>query len=152
MNIRRFTILASLAIAILTVTSAFCYGQEKAPSVSEDSIVFIEGDAPTAFNKAVQMNRYVFVDLQAKWCGPCKILKEKVFTNKRVAEYFNSHFVNLSVDVVKGAGPNLAKKWHVEGLPTLLILDAKGNIIKKWLGYLDSESLLIFAGEVMDRK
>jgi thioredoxin-related protein len=139
-------------LAILMVTSAASFGQKKSTLVAEHSITFIEGESNSAFRKASQKGGYIFVDLQAKWCGPCKLLKAKVFTEKKVAAYFNSHFVNLSIDVEQGEGPELAKKWHVEGLPTLLIVDAKGNIIKKSVGYMDAESLLAFASEAVSRK
>jgi thioredoxin 1 len=139
-------------LAVLMITSSFSFGQQNNKPVTKNSVTFIEGASKTAFKKAAQKGGYVFVDLQAKWCGPCKLLKAKVFTDKKVADYFNSHFVNLSIDVEKGDGPELAKKWHLEGLPTLLIVDAKGNVIKRSVGYMDAESLLAFAGEAVKTK
>lgn len=136
--------LTLLAAMIFTVSAR---GQGKA--MSHSSITFTGGKAKQAFRQAAQKGQYVFADLQASWCGPCKALKARVFTDKKVADFFNTHFVNLSVDIEQGEGPGLAKKWKVEKLPTLLILDAKGNIVKKSEGYIDAEHLLAWAKEAV---
>lgn len=143
---RHFMLPALALLAAITFTvSARGQGKE----MPRSSIAFTEGKAKQVFRQAAQKGQYVFADLQASWCGPCKALKARVFTDKKVAGFFNTHFVNFSVDIEKGEGPDLAKKWKVEKLPTLLILDAKGNIIKKSEGYIDAEHLLAWANEAL---
>ena len=128
------------------------YGQTQSTQSGTSAITFIEEKPDAALKEAVKKGSYVFVDAYASWCGPCKALKAKVFTDKKVADFFNNHFVNLSINVQKGKGPELAKKWNIQGLPTLLILDAKGNIISQSVGYIDADNLLAFANEALNKK
>jgi len=49
-------------------------------------------------------HKKVFVDAFATWCVPCKELRKRTFTDPKAANYFNKHFINISVDVEKGGG------------------------------------------------
>ena len=39
------------------------------------------------------------IDFYATWCGPCKMMNERVFTQKVVGDYFKKHFIPLKVDM-----------------------------------------------------
>ena len=45
-------------------------------------------------------------------------------------------FVNAHVNAAEGAGKELAQKFNVHGLPTLLVVDAAGSEIDRIVGYL----------------
>ena len=34
----------------------------------------------------------IFMDMYTKWCGPCKLLDKKTFSNPDVINYINAHF------------------------------------------------------------
>ena len=55
----------------------------------------------------------------------------------------------MSIDVEKGEGVKLAKKWGVTGLPTLIILDQNGKVIDSHVGYVDGNGLMEFAKETI---
>jgi thiol:disulfide interchange protein len=93
-------------------------------------------------------HKKIFVDAYATWCGPCKQLQNTTFKDAKVAAYYNKNFINFKIDVEKGEGINLAQKWKIEGLPTLLFIDEKGKIIADHVGYVDGKGLLEFAKEV----
>ena len=76
----------------------------------------------TALNKARENGKFLFVDCYTSWCGPCKMMAKTVFTIDSVANFFNSHFVNLKVDMEKGEGLQLKEKYHIEAYPTLLLI------------------------------
>ncbi|MFC6102764.1 thioredoxin family protein [Olivibacter domesticus] len=97
-------------------------------------------------------HKNIFVDAYAIWCAPCKQLQKTTFKDAKAAAYFNKNFINIRIDVEKGEGIDLAKKWQVEGLPTLLILDEKGEIIADHTGYVDGTGLLEFAKEVTGKE
>ncbi|WP_130735168.1 thioredoxin fold domain-containing protein [Flavobacterium sp. J27] len=96
-------------------------------------------------------HKKIFVDAYATWCAPCKQLQKTTFKDAKAAAYFNKNFINISIDVEKGEGLNLAKTWAIEGLPTLLILNEDGEIIGKHVGYVDGNGLLEFAKEVSSK-
>nr|WP_320120430.1 thioredoxin fold domain-containing protein [uncultured Marinifilum sp.] len=95
-----------------------------------------------ALDKAKAEGKMVFMDCYTVWCGPCKHLAKNVFPQKEVGDYFNANFVNLKMDMEKGEGPALLKKYGVKGFPTLLYLDAEGNVLYKRVGGTDPEGLI----------
>lgn len=103
-------------------------------------IRFFDGSLNDALQKAQQENKQVFVDFQAEWCGPCKMMAKEIFTLPEVGEYFNSHFVCVQVDVDQHK--DLAKKYNVEALPTLAFLDATGKELRRLRGANDDQALL----------
>ncbi|MBT1690804.1 thioredoxin family protein [Dawidia soli] len=92
-------------------------------------------------------HKLIFVDAFATWCGPCRQLKKTTFKDPEAAAYFNTHFINYSMDVEKGEGVTLAKGWQIDGLPTLLILDENGKVLATHTGYVDGKGLMEFAQE-----
>ncbi|MDR3025030.1 thioredoxin domain-containing protein [Chryseobacterium sp.] len=114
---------------------------------AKQEINFSSGDYKNVLATAKASHRKIFVDAYATWCGPCKELQKTTFKDSKAAAYFNKNFINMSVDVEKGEGAKLAKKWGVSGLPTLLILDQNGKVIDSHTGYVDGSGLLEFAKE-----
>ncbi len=100
----------------------------------EDGVNFFEGSFRQALAKAKKEKKMVMLDAYTSWCGPCKVLKNKVFPNKELGNYINEHFVSIGVDMEAGEGPALANMYPIEGYPTILFLDASGKIKKKILG------------------
>src|SRR5436189_3874751 len=90
---------------------------------SNDGIQFYEGSWSSALQKAKTENKPIFLDIYASWCGPCKMLKKKSFTDKQVGNFFNASYVNVSLDGEKGDGKILAEKFRITGYPSLIILD-----------------------------
>ena len=76
----------------------------------------------------------VFVDCYTEWCGPCKMMANKEFPKKEAGDYFNKKFVCWKVDMEKGEGVDLAKRYDVNVFPTFLILDAEGNVTGRTAG------------------
>ena len=97
-----------------------------------------------ALTQAKKEHKLVFLDAFTSWCGPCKLLKKHTFTDSVVGQFFNEHFINVTEDMEKGIGIELAKKYAVTAYPTLLITDSDGNVITYTKGYLSPRDLLEF--------
>ncbi|WP_158544313.1 thioredoxin family protein [Pedobacter miscanthi] len=110
----------------------------------ETQVNFIENSWTSAVEKAKKEHKYIFVDAYAVWCGPCKLLKTTTFRDRKIAEYFNKNFVNLSLDMEKGDGAKLSEKWEIEAYPTLLIVDPEGRVISGHVGFITATDLLKF--------
>ena len=113
--------------------------------IKKDEIHFAGQGLGKALQLAEKKQRLIFVDAYAAWCGPCKDLKKRTFTDPRVATYFNANFVNISLDMEKGEGPKFADLYDVDSYPTLLFIDSDGRLIKKSEGFLDAAALIALA-------
>lgn len=77
-----------------------------------------------AVKKAKAEGKLIFVDCYASWCGPCKELATEVFTQDKVADFFNEHFVNVRLDMEKDVdGKAHVQQWGVSSFPTLMFID-----------------------------
>src|SRR5438874_2115602 len=83
--------------------------------------------------KAAADKKYIFVDCYATWCGPCKLMDAKVYTNDTVGEFFNNKFISVKLQFDTGKNDNqnirllystareFEKKYHITAFPTYLI-------------------------------
>ncbi len=46
-----------------------------------------------ALAAAKKENKLVFVDFFTTWCGPCKMMSNKVFPQKEVGDFMNAKFI-----------------------------------------------------------
>jgi thioredoxin-related protein len=111
-------------------------------SVSAQSEIKFHHDWNDALAEATKTNKLIFMDAYTTWCGPCKMMSKNVFTEGKVAAFFNENFVNAKIDMEKGGGPALAKKYKVMAYPTLLFVDSEGNEVHRAVGYLNPEQFL----------
>ncbi len=99
-----------------------------------NGIIFEKGTFADLLKKAQKQNKPIFLDCYTSWCGPCKMMANRIFTLKEVGDYFNQEFLNYKLDMEKGEGRDLAKKFNVKVYPTMLILNPSGEIIHKFCG------------------
>ncbi|GAB4380434.1 MAG: hypothetical protein Kow0075_11720 [Salibacteraceae bacterium] len=128
--------------AIVTIAMATTPAGYDPPKNSRQGIVFFEGSWEEALAEAKKQNKPIFLDAYASWCGPCKLMKARVFTNPEVGAFFNEHFVNYEMNMEKGIGPKVARNYGVTAYPTLFFLDPDGKILKRAVGYHHPEQLI----------
>ncbi len=78
------------------------------------------------------------VDFYADWCGPCRMLSPII---ESVADSLSGEVNVVKVDVDKS--PNLARRFNIKGIPTLLVVK-DGNVINRQTGMGTKEQLLEF--------
>jgi thioredoxin-related protein len=62
-----------------------------------------------------------------------------VFTSKDATTDLNVNFLSLKVDVDKSKGADIAAIYEVEALPTLLFLNANGEVLERRIGAVGVE-------------
>lgn len=77
-----------------------------------------------ALTKAKAQNKLVMVDFHAEWCGACRTLDKKTFTDANVVAA-SRRFVNVKVDVDKQQ--EIAARYGVSSLPTIGWLKGDGK-------------------------
>lgn len=99
---------------------------------------------------AAKQDKFIFIDAYTTWCGPCKWMSANVFTDKTVGDFFNENFVNLKLDMEKGEGLEFAKQYQVVAYPTLLFINADGDLIHQRIGAVPAEGLLEFGQDALN--
>jgi protein disulfide-isomerase len=102
-------------------------------------------DLPKAQAQAKAEKKLVMLDFTGSdWCGWCIKLNNEVFSKPEFAEYAKKNIVAVEVDFPnkkklsaeqKKANDALAKKYGIQGYPTIIVLDADGKKVGE-LGYL----------------
>lgn len=77
----------------------------------------VDATSATSFDRAVAGGLPVLVDLWAPWCGPCRTIAPAI---ERAAATYAGRLkvVKVNVDDV----PAISERYHVRGIPTLLML------------------------------
>ena len=117
---------------------------------SQDGIKFGKQSFAKTLEQAKKENKLIFLDAFASWCGPCKLLDKNVFPKKEVGDYFNANFLNLHIDMEKGEGIEIAKKYSIYSYPTLLFIDGDGKVVYKAAGYMSPQELISIAKEAVN--
>src|SRR5512141_482817 len=78
----------------------------------------------------------------ADWCGPCRMLRQEVFSSEERARYLNEHFVPvIVVDRMREDGRNepkvaeLLRRYSVQAFPTLVVTGGPGTGASPQEGY-----------------
>lgn len=95
-----------------------------------------------AIEKAKKENKLVFMDCYTVWCGPCKWLDNNTFVDETLGDYFNEKFINIKIDMEKGEGAMLMKKYDVKAFPTLLLLNGEQEVVNRITGALSAKDLM----------
>ena len=103
-------------------------------------------DLPKAQAQAKLEKKMVLMDFTGSdWCGWCIRLHKEVFSKPAFAEYARKNLVTVEVDfprkkeqsaAQKKANGDLAKKYKIEGYPTIVVLDGEGKQLGT-LGYME---------------
>lgn len=112
-------------------------------------IQFFQGTFEDAKQLAKKENKLIFMDAYASWCGPCKLMTRKTFTREEVGLFFNKNFINLKIDMEKGEGPQLARKFGVRAYPTLIFINSRAEEVAKTVGYHSKTALLEVGKQVV---
>ncbi len=85
-----------------------------------------------------QSSQPVLVDFSATWCPPCRAIAPTI---DALAEEFRGRVKVGTIDV--DAEPEIAERYHVRAMPTLLILD-RGKVLDQRLGAAPPDVLRAF--------
>jgi thioredoxin-related protein len=117
---------------------------------AQDGIKFHQGSWAEALTLAEKENKLIFMDAYTTWCGPCKMMAKEIFPQPSIAEYYNTHFVNVKMDMEKGEGVELAQLYNVQVYPTLLFFKADGTVVHRSAGYHNIEEFLGLGAKAND--
>ncbi len=96
-----------------------------------------------SYEESLKNNQAMIIDFYADWCIPCKELDALTFSDSRVVKELEN-YTTYKVDMTKINDENeeLRKKFNVVGMPTVLIINSKGEEIHRLTGFVDAEEFL----------
>ena len=103
--------------------------------------IWLEQDLEAALAQA--NGRLVLVDTYAQWCAECKQLDSETWVDPRITAWIQANAVAVRIDTEQ-ARPDLAKKYAIPGYPTVLLLDANGNELRRSVGFRTAPEMLKF--------
>ena len=146
---KRMPLLILTAItAAVTLVGTACGRSEPAQTAVAETVtnhgtvtVEWEKDLPAAIERAQSEGKPVLVNFYADWCVWCKRLESTTLRDAKVAALLSDRVVPVNLDV-DGDGRELSNQYRVDGLPTVLVLDASGREIGRIPGYMPPTGFL----------
>ncbi|WP_443937855.1 thioredoxin family protein [Pedobacter sp. MW01-1-1] len=105
-------------------------------------IKFLQGGYAEAIEKAKERKLPIFIDWYADWCVPCKMMDKEVFVDKKLGDYFNQHFVSVKLNTEQKENLELVKKYQISAMPTLMFIDADGEVLFRVSSSMPAEDLM----------
>jgi len=87
---------------------------------------------------AAKESKLVFVDFFAEWCIACKVLDQQTLSSAEVQSALQNYVV---VKVDTDLFPDSAAYYEIVGMPTLLVLDAMGEVKYRSIGPISAKEL-----------
>jgi thioredoxin:protein disulfide reductase len=105
-------------------------------------VVFAPFD-PSALQSATAERRPVLIDFRADWCIPCREMEHSTFIDPSVVKEAQ-RFVRMRADLTHQDPQSLAivSKYAIQGVPTTLIIDSRGRIQVRKVGYVGPGELV----------
>lgn len=153
------TLIAALLGAAIIVTYTGCGIAESSDSAANMTMSAGSGSGATSINwyrnveeanaEATERGTIIMVDVYTDWCHWCKELDKNVFTDQSVID-LSTKIVNLKVNAEDNReGTALARKFGVQGYPTILFITADGREVDRIGGYLPPEDFAAEMGKII---
>jgi thioredoxin len=133
---KKWLLVLGILIIVLGIYFLFFQGQSSNP----DTNIKVNNNITAAIAEAKSNNKNVLIDFYATWCHYCQLLDKETFSDPRVQQRLNTSFVAVKIDIDKN--PDAAYNFKVYGVPTLIILNINGQVIKRIDGYITADEFL----------
>jgi len=103
---------------------------------------------------AKKQKKYILIDFYADWCHYCKIMDRETFSDISIVNELRNNFICIRLYMDKPGNGKILFQKHtftaqdfsgvlgITGLPTLVFMDSKKNLITKIPGFIKKEALM----------
>ena len=110
-------------------------------------------DIDLALKLALSENKLILIEFMADWCPPCKRMEKETFSNEKVVKKLNEFIlVKINIDNQQEIAQEFngnAKKYGGIGVPNILFLDKKKNIVHRIIGFHSASELITVMDSVL---
>jgi protein disulfide-isomerase len=100
-------------------------------------------DFQSALAEAGESGKPVLIDFSASWCPPCQVMKHEVWPDREVAKAIKAGYVPLLVDVDGPNSAEIAQRYGVSSIPSIVVVDAQGRVLRQG-SFMTSSQMLNF--------
>lgn len=105
-------------------------------------VQFASANWESSKSRAMAEGKLYFVDFDASYCATCRNMDESTYMSERLSSYINKNVVAVRVDVQDFDGVMWSQQYEVEALPTMLIFNERGELVKRLVGYKSADDLI----------
>lgn len=91
-----------------------------------------------ALARAKETGKPVMIDFYATWCLPCKMLDGSTYRHRDIVNE-SEHWVMVRIDVDENQ--ELAARYRVESVPTIVLLSSDGKEKERKVGFVDADAM-----------
>jgi len=128
------TLAITFVLALFVMTAC---APKPASGPATQSQAQTEAKPPAQVQAQAQTNLPKLWDFWATWCPPCKELKPTI---EALEKEYEGRIEIRSIDVDQNK--DLAQKFNVQAIPTLVFLDAKGNELSRIVGLTQKDTIV----------
>jgi len=99
--------------------------------------------------QAQKENKLILLDGYTDWCGYCKKMDREVFADEATGDFLNANFINYKLNMEKGEGPSIAKRYFIKGFPTFVVLEPSGKVRHRIVGYKPKQTFVAEAKKAL---
>lgn len=108
-----------------------------------DRFGFIHDDFKKALSQAKKKKQLVMIDFSARWCPGCIRYEKEIFPT-RAFKNATEKLVKLKIDVDLFDNFELAEKFDIKGIPTMVIVNSDGDEVSRLVDFHFNENLKKF--------
>ena len=115
----------------------------------DQGIKFRQITLQQALEAAKVENKPVFVHGFADWCHYCMYMRDSVYTNKEVGDFFNANFICIKIDMEK-EGKMIRDTLNAHTYPELFFFDTNGEMMHRGAGRRYKSTFMELGREALD--
>lgn len=105
--------------------------------------VLVYSSLEKAKKQAKKENKILLIDVYTDWCGWCKVLDKRTYSDSLVKEAISKNFIMVKLNAeVEGEGRSFALRYGITGYPTIYYLNAKNKVVHVNVGFKEPADYL----------
>lgn len=134
-------IVALAALTLWPMLKGVYYGM--VPPAPADQLPAWRGGYGEALAESARTGRPVLIDFTASWCPPCRVMEADVWPDADVRAAVAERVVPLQLDVDAPASAAAARRYGIQSVPTVLLVDRTGTELARG-GFMSAGSMVRF--------
>jgi thioredoxin-related protein len=116
-------------------------------AMAQKQTLFLDTNYDMALAQSKKENKPIALMFYANWCSHCKKMKEEVFINPEVIQFYSRSYICVAIDAESPNGTTLKNKLQskflVKSFPTFAFLDSNENLLYCTSGEFKKEPFIM---------